>query len=133
MVILKLISGTTLSVDSTQITVDSTTLTVDLTTNTFSGFSFIFSAREAVSECEMIFFNELKETTQTVIGQCSEYRGNLLVTFSLDDVEESDSFQVTINDINGKLLCREKAFATSQNDLENYTMNKVGPNNKITL
>jgi hypothetical protein len=134
MKILKLTSGTTLSVDSTLITVDSTTVTVDSTTNPFSGFSFVITSREFVAECEMIFYNELKDTTQTVTGYGSDFRGLLKLDFALDEVEENDSFQVTVNKpIIGELLWRGKAFATSQTDLENFTMTKPGTNNIIKI
>jgi hypothetical protein len=134
MKILKLTSGTTLTVDSTSITVDSTSITVDATTNTFSGFSFVITSREFVAECEMIFYNELKDTTETVTGYGSDFRGLLKLDFTLDEVEENDSFQVTINKfITGELLWRGKAFATSQTDLENFTMTKPGINNIIKI
>jgi hypothetical protein len=134
MKILRLTSGTTLTVDSTQITVDTTTITVDTTTNQFSGFSFVITSREFVEECEMIFYNELKDTTQTVIGYGSYFRGLLKLDFAIDEVEENDSFQVTINKlITGELLWRGKAFATSQIDLENFTMTKPGTNNIIKI
>jgi len=134
MKILKLISGTTLSVDNTFITVDSTSITVDATTNSFSGFSFVITSREFVAECEMVFYNELKDTTQTITGYGSDYRGLLKLDFALDEVEENDSFQVTINKlITGELLWRGKAFATSQTDLENFSMTKPGSNNIIKI
>lgn len=133
--ILKLIpsSGSSLTVDSTLITVDSTTITVDATTNSVSGFTFYITTREVVDECEMIFYNELRETTETVIGTCSEYRGTLKIEFNLVDVIEADSFQLTINDMDGNLLYRGKAFATNQTDLENYSMTKPNQNNIIII
>lgn len=126
-------SGASLTVDSTLITVDSTTITVDNASNVVTEFSFVISARDTVTECDMIFFNELTETTQTISGACSDYRGFLSIDFTLENVEENNSYQVTINDLSGNLLWRGKAFATSQSDLENFSMTKPGPNNIITI
>ena len=127
-------SGSSLTVDSTLITVDSTTITVDATTNTISGFTFYVTMREFVDECEMIFLNELRNTTETVIGTCTEHiRGTVMINFNLVDVVEGDAFQVTINDLDGNLLMRTKAGATSQTDLENFTLTPSNPNNIIII
>lgn len=133
MKIIKINTLENITVDSTLITVDSSTITVDMTSASVSGQSFVLTMRELVDEVEMVFWNELKQTSRTITGSVTNLNGLSTVSFNLTGLEEADSFELTVNKMDGSLLWRGKAFATAKMDLQDYKMNVPNNNNIITI
>jgi len=135
MKIININTTNSLTVDSTLIKVDSTTITVDTTNTSVSGQTFIITMREEVDEVEMIFWNELKQTSRTITGLVTNLNGLSTISFNLTGLEEAESFEVTINKTDGSLLWRGKAFATSKDraEIQDYKMNTPDNNNIITI
>jgi hypothetical protein len=127
-------SANTITVDTTFYDVDNSELTVDSTSGDTAVYNMLITPREFVEECNLIFYNELTDLTQTVSGSCAEYLSSVAVSFSLPIIKENDSFQVTATKlVTNELLWRGKAFATSQTDLENFSMTKPNINNIIRI
>ena len=121
-----------LTVDTTDISVDTTLYTTDATILiNEEGLSVKFVPRYFVQECELILRNELTDVIETRTLEMINDNGIAVLIFD-GDIKDATSFEMTVNDLTGKLLYRGKAFATTQTDIQQYTMNKR-VNNKIII
>lgn len=126
----ELSASTLLTVDSTTITVDSTTITVDTTILTGEEMVFKIIPREYVSEVKLKWWNELKEVAFEEECFTTTDKGYMLIPYTYRDIVEGDSFEITVTDLSDNLLIRFKAYATMQEDLQNYKLN-IANNNGI--
>lgn len=77
--------------------------------------------RQYVGNATMLLRHELKNDTQTIELECSTIDGYLTAVFEYSFVE-GGSYEITVNQTNGQLLYRGKAYATDKTDLENYKL-----------
>jgi hypothetical protein len=130
-VILKIGEGSIpLTVDSTLVSVDSTMISVDATNYSSDGFSIIITSRVLIPFVTLEFLNELTEVLTIVEGVGSGSGTLMKITFKLDfPIEEGSSYQLTIKDSNSKDIWRGKAYATAQQDLQNFKFADANKNN----
>lgn len=124
----------TLTVDSTIITVDSTLITVDASYVEGDGlFSILITPRKFFPRMKLRLLNELTE--KETIQECDaiKIKGLTRIFFSIDKAKEADSFEASVYDLNSNLLWRGKIFATAQENLQEYKMDKPNNNNIIEL
>jgi hypothetical protein len=124
-----------LTVDSTLITVDSTIITADQTVYyTINTTEHVLSIipRFYETEVKLILWNEIKEVQTNLTITATITNGYLEIPFTLY-LEEGDSLEVKVTNMADKLMWRGKIYATSQTDLENFTLNPKTTNNIIKI
>ena len=125
-----------LTVDSTLITADSTLITADqtVTMNTIDN-NHVLSVipREYAEEVRLVMWNEMTSvSTQIDHIFTTPANGHLEIPFSHYFIE-GDSAETKVFNMDDKLIWRGKIYATSQTDLENFTLNPKNPNNVIKI
>lgn len=126
------VSGS-LTVDNTYITVDNTLITCDTTiiadsdSHTFSVIPRFFS-----TPVKLTLWNELTSQEMVYPVDATEDDGHMEITFS-HPVKEGDTYEVRISDVSDRLMWRGKFYCTAQTDIENFTLNPRGTDNKIRL
>ena len=121
-----------LTVDTIRVSVDSTLYSVDATiVINEDGLLVKFIPRYFVETCNLILRNELTDEVINLETRMIEENGLAILTFS-GDISNATSFEMTVKDLEGGLIFRGKAFSTTSEDIQNYTMNtKI--NNKIVI
>jgi uncharacterized membrane protein len=121
-----------LTVDTIDISCDSILYSADATIiKEEEGLSVKFIPRYFVDICFLILRNELSNITVKKTLPMINNNGIAILIFDAD-IKDATSFEMTVNDLSGNLLFRGKAFATTQEDTQQYTMNKR-INNKILI
>jgi hypothetical protein len=123
------------TVDTTLITADTTDYTADQTLYfepNQNDHVLSIIPRFYETDVKLILWNEIKET-RTVLNCIAVINDGFLdVPFSYP-LEEGDSLETTVTDMDDKLMWRGKIYATSQTDLENFTLNPKTNNNIIKI
>ena len=124
-----------LTVDSTLYTVDSTLITADQTV-TFQPNSnnhiLRIIPRFYETNIKLSLWNELTSTQTGLTATAGITGGYLEIPFTYF-LSEGDSIETEVTDTDDKLMWRGKLYATSQTDLENFTLNPKTNNNIIKL
>lgn len=122
-----------ITADSLQATADSLVITADSNSSQLVSTYYIdITPRFFSTEVIATFTNELTSTITTL--NCSAIKvGNYLRVSFLLDVDNSDSFSVSITDVPGTLMWRGKLFATNQEDIQQYKMNVPNQDNIIII
>lgn len=116
-----------LTVDTTLVTVDTTQITVDTTYTSAYGYVINLIPRFTSQNIRIWFYNELTSTTDELEVFQFQYEGERLIVRFNYDFKEGDSIEITIKDADGRLMRRDKGYATAQTDLENFKL--IPPNN----
>lgn len=137
-IILKINNDTApITVDSTVVTVDSTSITADrtyvMTGTGTTEYSVLVTPREMVDTVSMEFYDELKDVTTTFTASTIDENRLMRINFDLNGVQEGSSYEVKIKKLDGSILWTGKAYATSQDDLQNFQFIKKTNNNIIKL
>lgn len=121
-----------LTVDTTLISVDTTVYSTDATIiEDENGLIVRFIPRYFVETCNLILRNELTNDVIEMSLPMVNDSGYAVLTF-IGDIINAASFEMTVKDLEGGLIFRGKAFSTTSEDIQNYTMNtKI--NNKILI
>jgi len=110
--------------DTTLITADNSTVTVDITN---SGYTLKVPYRFWATSVNLILWNELIEV-ETVIS-CVPIEENNQMKLEFDYVFiDGTTFETKIESVDGKLIWRGKILATTQTDLQNFTLNRTSSN-----
>ena len=102
------------------ITVDSTLITVD---NTGTQYEFRVPYRFFTENVKFIIYDELNDLEYTIDVVAEDDQGYMKFNYEFT-FEDEKSYESKIVDDNGKLIWRGKLYATSQEDLQNYSINK---------
>lgn len=125
-----------LTVDNNIITVDSDLITVDMTITELVEHTIKISYRYYTPQVKLYLWNEIKEV-ETIIPITVESEPGLMVLNFTHSFIDGDSYEVRVMDaVEGKennLIWRGKILATTQTDLEDYKLHKVGTNNIIKI
>ena len=110
-----------ITVDSTIITVDNNIITVDSTST--GQYSFSVPYRFFSENIKFLIYDELNdiETIQTLT---TEDVNNYMEFNFFFDFEDSKTYESKITDLDDKLIWRGKIFSTTQDDIQNYSINK---------
>jgi hypothetical protein len=134
MIVIRLNQGIQgLTVDTTEVTVDSTQITVD---NDLPSSTYVlrYIPREFVERVLIVLRDE---RTQNTIEQTTSMfydNGYALSPISLINIEDRTSFELSIFEADeNKLLFRGKVFCTTQDNVQDYSMNLPKTNNKIIM
>lgn len=124
-----------LTVDTTLVTADNTNITADQTVYLVPGSNdheLKIIPRYYETELTMHLWNEFKqeETVLECTGTIDE--GYLIIPFTLY-MTEGESFETKVFDSTNRTVWRGKLYATSQTDLQNFTLNPPGNNNIIVI
>lgn len=123
-----------LTVDSTEITVDSTLITADQTVNyTTEDNEHVLRVipRAYETEVVLVMWDEMTSVETRIDCEAIVSGGFLEVPFTFY-FKEGDSMETKLLDSNNNLIWRGKIYATSQTDLQNFTLNP-SPNNIIRI
>ena len=121
-----------LTVDSTLITVDTTLITADATI--FNSYPYKIKVTPAFSSSDfrIQFKNEVTDEISNLSVDYYYYIGDELIVYFDKEFKEGDSFEVKYFDnITNKLMYRDRALATEQNDIENYQLSPKNNNTNI--
>ena len=124
-----------LTVDSTLITVDSTLITADQTINYIPNTNdhiLKVIPRFYETDVKLVLWNELR-STETILECTAGITGGYIEVPFTYYLSEGDSLETKVTDMDDKLMWRGKIYATSQTDLENFTLNPKNNNNIIKL
>jgi hypothetical protein len=119
---------TFITVDSIDITVDNDSLTVDTTSISTSSpvgsFDYVIDTLVSFESdiFKIIFKNELTDDVFELDVLHHFYSNSRLYSYFNYTFQEGDSFEVKIIGSNGKVMRREKAYASKQADRENYKL-----------
>lgn len=120
-----------LTVDSTLITADSTLITADqtVTMNTVDNNHVLnVIPREYAEEVRLVMWNEMTSVSTEIDNIITTTtNGHLEIPFNHYFIE-GDSAETKVFDMDNKLIWRGKIYATSQTDLENFTLNPTNSN-----
>jgi predicted ATP-grasp superfamily ATP-dependent carboligase len=98
---------------------------------TIKQFSVKFIPRKYKKQCVLKLRNELTNETQERLVNMINKSGIVKVDFH-GDIQDYGSYEMLVTDLKSNELFRGKAFATLQNNLQEYSMNtKI--NNKIII
>jgi hypothetical protein len=126
--------GQAITADTTLITADNTMITCD---TTFLSGEIILKVipREQVINIYVLLYNELTFESLTFTAVATNDRGYMTFSVPVSGIKEGDSFELTItkDSFEGELLYRDKAYATSVQDLENYKLNYPDSNGVIIV
>lgn len=114
--------GAPLTVDSTLITVDSTLITVDATVQGYYPYLIDTLTSFSSNDFTIQLKNELTQEISTLDVQYFYYKGDRLMAYFDFDFTEGDAFEVKVLDASGRLMRRDKAYASSQQDTENFQL-----------
>ena len=124
-----------LTVDTTLISVDSTLVTADQTLylepNQIDHVLTVIP-RFYTTDVKLYLWNELKSMETVLTCVATETNGYLEIPFTYF-LTEGDSIETKVTDTTDKLMWRGKIYATSQTDLENFTLNPKTNNNIIKI
>ena len=94
-------------------------------------FAVRFLPRKFVTQCILNLRNEITNETQEYLVDMENKGGLAELTFNAS-IEDATTYEMLVTDLEENELFRGRAFATIQNNLQEYTMNtKI--NNKIVL
>lgn len=79
-------------------------------------------SRSIPDTATLILYNELRDTETTIPIICSNVGGYLHANFE-HNFKEGQSYELSVIDSEMKILYRGKAYATNQEDLQNYKLN----------
>jgi hypothetical protein len=135
--IINLTSATpNLTVDNNIISVDNTLITIDMTMGDLTEHILKISYRYYTPEVNLYLWDEIREI-ETIIPITVESEPGLMVLTFIHTFVDGDSYEVRVMDaVEGKennLIWRGKILATTQTDLEDYKLHKVGTNNIIKI
>lgn len=124
-----------LTVDNTSITVDDTNITVDLSEINGNGstFKIVLLPRKTVTNSVLKLENELTKVKHNLETNNLIVNGYLHVYFTLEGIVDKSSFNATLESLDGELLWRGKLFATTSENIQEYSMNTKTQTNKIIL
>lgn len=121
-----------ISWDSIDITFDSTEITWDQTFGESFGYKMVIQPRFYTSQFKIELKREVRDEIFEIVNPFSIfYNGDMTILFD-HDFEEGQNYEIKVIDSLGRLMWRGKGYATSQNDLENYTLNPKN-NGKIVI
>lgn len=123
------------TVDTTLITADSTEYTSDQTLYfqpNSNDHVLTVIPRFYASDVKLYLWNELKSEETVLECVASETGGYLEIPFTYF-LSEGDSIETKVTNFEDKLMWRGKIYATSQTDLENFTLNPKTNNNIIKI
>ena len=121
-----------LTVDNTSITVDDTNITVDLSESN-NTFKIVLLPRKTVTNSVLKLENELTKIKHNLETNNLIVNGYLHVYFTLEGIVDKSSFNATLESLEGELLWRGKLFATTSENIQEYSMNTKTQTNKIIL
>jgi LEA14-like dessication related protein len=121
-----------LTVDNTSITVDDTNITVDLSESN-NTFKIVLLPRKTVTNSVLKLENELTKVKHNLETNNLIVNGYLHVYFTLEGIVDKSSFNATLESLEGELLWRGKLFATTSENIQEYSMNTKTTTNKIIL
>lgn len=133
-VILKIVDNprTPITVDSTLIFADSTDITADTSSiaTTVNYFSIIITPKYLVEQVKIELFDELLETNTNFLCFAENFKGKMRLSFTFL-VKENSSYEMTVRDLDNKVIWRGKAFTTKQNDVQNFEFGNANKVNNI--
>jgi len=127
-------SGGGITADTTLITADNTFITADAGPVSSEGFLLIIP-REFVDEVFVTMYNELTFATISFVALTTTEKRYMKFEVPVTGIKEADSFELTIrkDSFEGELIYRDKAYATTIQDLENYKLSYPNANGVIIL
>ena len=126
-----------ITVDSTFYTADNTILTADVTYIGIGDpeFKLMILPREYPTKVYVDLYNEVKQSHFKFEADTTVELNYLTFLVNTLEMKEGDSFELFVrkDSQEGELIYRAKAFATYNNDLQNYKMNYPNSNGVYKL
>lgn len=79
-------------------------------------------SRSIPETATLVLYNELRSIETLIPIECSNVGGYLQANFE-HEFKEGQSYELSVIDSENKTLYRGKAYATNQEDLQNYKLN----------
>jgi hypothetical protein len=124
-----------LTADRTDITADNTDITADASFRLLPNdtYEIVITPRQLVNEVILETIHELTKDRVLQTIPASNNNGKMYLTFELLNVKEGDLFKATVFDTDDNLLWRGKILATTQTNIQDYTLNVPNNNGIIIL
>lgn len=124
-----------LTADRTDITADNTDITADASFRLLPNdtYEIVITPRQLVNEVILETIHELTKDKVLQTISASNSNGKMYLTFELLNVKEGDLFKATVFDTDDNLLWRGKILATTQTNIQDYSLNVPNNNGIIIL
>lgn len=120
-----------LTADNGIITADTTLFTAD-TTQVTAQYTLKIAPRFFTDSVILTLWNEMTETSIVYNCTATTQNGYMLINYNHTFLE-GQSYEANVTDLSNKLIWRGKLYATSQTDIENFTLNLPSTNNIIEI